>query len=144
MGYSWVHMMVEYIAISAFTNGHLGCHISVQYRACYHFVKAGLKPKMSDFRHNCGQGRAWNMENVTFWSMCQKWKMSDFCHICGPSGHEIWKISHFDPWWSSSSSSESESESSSDRFLKSGLLGILATARDYKRKLSFFPVKLER
>ena len=55
MGYSWVHMMVEYIAISAFTNGHLGCHISVQYRACYHFVKAGLKPKMSDFRHDCGR-----------------------------------------------------------------------------------------
>ena len=69
----------------------------------------------------------WKMSHFGLCAKNGKWAI--FAIFVDQSGHEIWQISHFDPWWSSSESSESVSESS-DRFLKSGLLGILATARD--------------
>ena len=68
----------------------------------------------------------WKMSHFGLCTKNGKWAI--FAIFVDQSGHEIWQISHFDPWWYSES--ESSSSESSDRFLKSGLLGILATARD--------------
>ena len=70
----------------------------------------------------------WKMSHFDRCAKNGKWAI--FAIFVDQSGHEIWQISHFDPWWLPS---ESSSESS-DRFLKSGLLGILATARDNTNK----------
>ena len=75
-------------AIWAFSTGHV---ISF----CF-ILKAVIFWKNSDFCDICGLVRAWNMENVTFWSLHQKWKMSHFCHICGPV--RAWNMANITFW----------------------------------------------